>query len=354
MTGNRSNSVTLWCADRLLRAKTIGEITTKLPTLCKVGSVLVVASLSQYPLTHLVPQLPSALNTFPRDMAADAPCTACSWTTNRQNKCRYHSHIQLFYSMSDRGVWSVGSKYILKERSNKPPNFEAQNLQFLAANTTIPIPTVALDFNDDDDRYFMITKRISGDALNTVWDVLSTTEKENIAKQTTDYLSQLRQLQSPRMQSLGENPLYSTYLFLDGFGAPHGPLSSDNQLWAELAQVLNKLPKKACLWFRERMPSATPYTFTHGDLAAVNIIVKDGNLAGILDWESSGYFPVWWESTCTSIGLGADDAEWKALLRKYMPPHEAAREFWLDLYALRNYPELNERGEQALARLLRD
>jgi hypothetical protein len=42
-------------------------------------------------------------------------------------------------------------------------------------------------------------------------------------------------------------------------------------------------------------------------------MVKDGNLAGILDWEASGYFPVWWEFACAGIGLGQDDFEWKGL-----------------------------------------
>ena len=41
------------------------------------------------------------------------------------------------------------------------------------------------------------------------------------------------------------------------------------------------------------MPAAAPYTFTYGDLTNVNIIVENGNLAGILDWESSAFFPVW-------------------------------------------------------------
>jgi aminoglycoside phosphotransferase (APT) family kinase protein len=80
-------------------------------------------------------------------------------------------------------------------------------------------------------------------------------------------------------------------------------------------------------------------------------MVKDGNLTGIIDWESSGYFPVWWEFAGLGIGLGENDGEWKALLRKHMPQHEAAREFWRDLYYLRDYPKLYERGEEALARL---
>lgn len=283
-------------------------------------------------------------------MATEAPCTACSWTTRRQNAGHYHSNVKIFYSMSDRAAWSLGPRYIFKERSNKPPCFEARNLQFLEQRTSIPIPKFVLDY-EHNDRYFIQTERIYGDTLNTVWASLSAADKERIAKQTAEYISQLRKLQSPYMQSLGEQPLFSTFLFRDGFGQPHGPLSSDDELWAAWTPVLKHLPEKARLRFRERMPSAEPYTFTHGDLSIGNIIVDGGNLAGILDWESSGYFPVWWEFTCAGIGLEDEDRQWKALLRKHMSQHEKGRDFWLDLYALSNQ---NERGVEVLAQLLCD
>jgi aminoglycoside phosphotransferase (APT) family kinase protein len=156
----------------------------------------------------------------------------------------------------------------------------------LREKTTIPVPSVASEFNDND-RYFTVTERIPGNVLSTIWTTLSPAEKEKIARQTADYLSQLRQLQSSRMQSLDEQPLYSAFLFLDGFGVPHGPLGSDDELWADLVPVLSDLPEKARLQLRGRMPPAGPYTFTHGDLNIENIVVHDGNVAGILDWESS-------------------------------------------------------------------
>lgn len=33
----------------------------------------------------------------------------------------------------------------------------------------------------------------------------------------------------------------------------------------------------------ERMPAATPLTFSHGDLANINTMVKDGDVMGIID-----------------------------------------------------------------------
>lgn len=277
---------------------------------------------------------------------ASNPCTACSWTPERQNGCRYKSHVKLFYSVSDRAAWSLGTNLILKERSNDPPNFEALNIQFLRRNTLIPLPVVVEDWSEENGRYFILTKRVRGDPLSDLWSTMPPEDRDRVARQTAEYLLQLRNLHSPRMQSLDGKPLYSAFLFRNGDGVPHGPLDTDEDLWTELETALKhrNVPERARERLRSRMPSAKPYTFTHGDLTSVNIMVEDGNLTGIIDWEASGYFPVWWEYTCAGIGLGQEDFEWKTLLRKYMPDYSAAREFWLDLFALSRYPDLNERG----------
>jgi hypothetical protein len=79
------------------------------------------------------------------EMVANVPCEACSWTANRQNSCRYSGSVKLFYGISDRGVWSLGSQFILKERSSTPPNIEAENIQFLKEETSIPVLTIVKD-----------------------------------------------------------------------------------------------------------------------------------------------------------------------------------------------------------------
>ncbi len=142
----------------------------------------------------------------------------CSWTLERQKRCRYHSNVKLFYSASDRGVWSLGSKLILKERSSGPPNFKAINIQFLQATTTIPIPDVVQEWNDADGRYFIITRRMPGQPLNEVWASMSAVEKDGVAGQTARFLEQLRDLCSLRMQSLDGSPLFGNFLFLGNNG----------------------------------------------------------------------------------------------------------------------------------------
>ncbi|KAK7415859.1 hypothetical protein QQZ08_012216 [Neonectria magnoliae] len=180
---------------------------------------------------------------------------------------------------------------------------------------------------------------------------MSAIERHRVAKQTADYLVQLRQLQSTRIQSLGGEPVYSAFLFPVGYGIPHGPLNTDTELWNELDKALEGVPERARQRLQELMPPSTPYTFTHGDLTNVNIMVENGNLTGIIDWESSGYFPVWWEFTCAGIGLGEEDKQWKTLLQEYMPDFTEAREFWHDFYLLSKYPKLDARATQFLESL---
>lgn len=180
-----------------------------------------------------------------------------------------------------------------------------------------------------------ILDRIEGTTLKEAWPTLSEPEKQRIARQTADYVGQLRGLQSNRLQGLDGAPLYSAFLFPGRDGdleIPHGPFSSDDELWDEMALSLKGLSDDERDRLRQRMPPAAPYTFTHGDLTVGNIMVKDGNVTGIIDWESSGYFPVWWEFTIASIVDGPEDLEWKVLLRENMGDQTAAEAFWKDYF----------------------
>ncbi|GLA01027.1 hypothetical protein AnigIFM60653_010880 [Aspergillus niger] len=267
---------------------------------------------------------------------SSTPCTVCSWTPERQKYCSYESYLKLFYEAGDRGVWSIGSKVILKDRGSNLPTSEVPNIQFVQEQTSIPVPTV-IESWEEREHTFILMRRIPGEPLSNVWSKLTIDEKNKIAKQTAEYLQQLRALQSDKIQCLGGRPVFSNFLFKNEGSneVPRGPLASDDELWAEMERGLNeKIPEAARVRLRQCMPSAMPYTFTHGDLTNVNIMVENGELTGIIDWETAGYFPVWWEYVCTSVPDSEEDREWKTLLRQYMPDYSVAREFWLEYYYL--------------------
>lgn len=287
-------------------------------------------------------------------MATREPCTACSWTSERQSYCDYKSHLCLFYEASRRGVWSLGSQYILKDRESTPPDYEPQNTRFLQKMTTIPVPSTVLEWSEPDDTSLRIVKRMEGIPLTKAWPNLQEDEKRNIAKQTCEYLAQLRTLQSDWIEGLDHKPIYDSFLFSGPDNTPYGPLKSDDELWDAMAGNIKQLPSKVQQVLRQNMPPATPYTFTHGDLSQANILVKDGQVTGIIDWEVSGYLPRWWEFVKTLMAQSKEDAEWKALLREYMEFHGNGARFWQICNSLREYPDLSETGKETLAAIERE
>lgn len=85
-----------------------------------------------------------------------------------------------------------------------------------------------------------------------------------------------------------------------------------------------------------------------------NVIVKDGKLVGILDWEYAAYYRIWYEYVSASWGLTEMDAEWKALLRERLDVHGDAMEFLTYLCHLRQYPDLDDKGRGILEKLSLD
>lgn len=37
---------------------------------------------------------------------------------------------------------------------------------------------------------------------------------------------------------------------------------------------------------------------THGDLSSLNVLVRGDEVVGVVDWETTGWFPRYWEYTC--------------------------------------------------------
>lgn len=288
-------------------------------------------------------------------------CVACGWTLEQQDQCSYSSHVKLFYGASRRGAWSIGSDVIMKERPDEGPKTEVTTLKHLAAYPDIPVPKVLLDWVDDNGRYFVLQKRMKGQTLEQAWPSLSESQKIAIADQVVGVRKQLRSLTSPSIQCVDQSPCTPGLLLPSR--ETHGPFHSDCELWEAISLTLHDPPNKtfpqpALENLKKRLPKCEPYVLTHCDLNLGNIMVKDGALVGILDWEFAAYFPIWYEYVSASWGWTEEDAEWKKLLQARLDfhgdGHEDAKNFWVDLRRLRKYPDLDERGREALERLLED
>ncbi len=70
--------------------------------------------------------------------------------------------------------------------------------------------------------------------------------------------------------------------------------------------------------------------FTHADLRPANIIVKNGHIVGIIDWEMAGWYPEYWEFA-KAFYIWRWQNDWGTRLHEIMKPYycEAAFHSWL-------------------------
>ncbi|KAJ5797040.1 uncharacterized protein N7518_005580 [Penicillium psychrosexuale] len=236
-------------------------------------------------------------------------CIACGWTSIKQKQCHYSSHLKLFYGASKRGVWSIGSDVILKDRPDEGPKakVEVTTLNHLATYTDIPVPKVLRDWVDRDGRYFVMTERIDGQTLEEAWPSLSEPQKVAIADQVVEVRKQLRSITSTSIECVDHTPCYPSLLFFNL--EPYGPFHSDQELWDALSLDLHHLPPKVLENLKKRLPKCEPYVLTHCDLNLGNIMIRDGKVVSVLDWEYAASLPIWYEYVAASFGFTVMDVE---------------------------------------------
>ncbi|KAI0640318.1 hypothetical protein C8Q77DRAFT_1153184 [Trametes polyzona] len=143
---------------------------------------------------------------------------------------------------------------------------------------------------------------------------------EPIVQDLRDAFKQLRSLPpptSPSICSVSGGPLCCNRAGMRKF---IGPFNSPQEFKDAIFFEANSM------YYAHRMPTlrrlAEPVNakahrvcFTHADLATRNVLVKDGRLSGIVDWEFAGWYPEYWELVAMESqmnGLPLAQAFWDA------------------------------------------
>jgi aminoglycoside phosphotransferase len=176
---------------------------------------------------------------------------------------------------------------------------EYNALKVLEHKTGIPAPRafdiVSQNTRDNDFSYLLIS-RVPGTTLATCRDALSDQDYANASAQLKDCVSQMRDIQKPIdygmaiCNTLGE--------------ACRDPRIRD---WAPIGPCPDEASFSQHLRFSDE-PSRRGHkiVFTHGDLNPRNIMVErirnsagagGWRLSGIIDWETAGYYPDYWDFT---------------------------------------------------------
>lgn len=146
-------------------------------------------------------------------------------------------------------------------------------------------------------------ERIAGTMANIGWGFRSPESKTKILEHLKSMVDQLRNIPPPDntgVANVDGGPISDERLPRKSVW---GPFRTIKDFHRELRDGIeasqlddNSLPglRELCTFHDEPWPRLV---FTHGDLSSFNIMVRDDEVVGILDWETSGWMPPYWEYT---------------------------------------------------------
>ncbi|PYI12547.1 phosphotransferase family protein [Aspergillus sclerotiicarbonarius CBS 121057] len=197
---------------------------------------------------------------------------------------------------------------------------EAAMMQYASENGILA-PRVLGCYNVKPNMTVTVTDRVPGESLDKVWHTLTKPQRESIQSQLQHQVQEFRKHTQPYIGRLGN---IKTYNFFDRLhNNDMGPFASEEEFdeWC-FARV--KFPLQQAFWKRylPKMRNKKPSKFvlTHGDLAARNIIVQDGRITGIVDWEYSGFFPEYMEYALATVIHDNIEEWWLPVLKKVLEP----------------------------------
>jgi hypothetical protein len=198
-------------------------------------------------------------------------------------------------------------------------------LLFLENQLTIPAPTLYAMFRQDS-KLYLVMEYLPGVKLSELWPSLSVPDKLSISQQLRGFMDKMRSIQAPKHQfsSITGGPIPHRYFWSrENDPSVTGPFTSEKDFNLAMAQRSRLIwqEKNRCGWVSDFFTRNLPYalrdhepTFTHADFHAGNILVisrasQDGigkgdlKVSGIVDWETSGWYPSYWEYAASFVNF---------------------------------------------------
>ncbi|TLD29929.1 kinase-like protein [Venturia nashicola] len=207
-----------------------------------------------------------------------------------------------------RGIVLFLSKRICVKSSSRTHPFEASTMRFVEDNTSIPVPKVYCSFVHNG-RTYIVMERIQGEMLARVWKSRSTESQTKILEQLKKFTQELRslaQLDTVGVTNVDGGLLYDIRLGSQRFGPFQTVQEFHSFLRGGRARALGFDPEIDQMMERQDGPWPPPI-FTHGDLSSLNILVRGDEVVGIVDWETAGWYPSYWEyATACQVNIHQD------------------------------------------------
>ncbi|KAK3172936.1 hypothetical protein OEA41_006262 [Lepraria neglecta] len=206
---------------------------------------------------------------------------------------------------------------------------EASAMHFIAQHTSIPVPKVHCAFAHRDNTY-IVMEHIDGEMIAQGWMSRSDESKAKIHSQLKEFIHEMRRIPPPRS---GVANVDGGSLFDPRISVPtwrFGPFTSIQAFHEFLHDGLRPgpiMPPGVNDLIAQHEGPWPPPTFTHGDLSSLNILAKGDQVVGIVDWETAGWFPSYWEYT-TACQVNPQNSFWIGEIDKFLDrfPAEQAME----------------------------
>lgn len=206
---------------------------------------------------------------------------------------------------------------------------EAFALRLVSEKTSIPVPKVYFAFAHRGSTY-IVMQHLRGQMAVRDWHGRSNESKTKILNQLHSIVTELRSVAPPAgcgVSSVTGGPIFSHRLPSKLYW---GPFSTVRQFHQELVENMD-LDTRAGLQpdlaklFQFYSLAENDVVLTHGDLSSLNIIVRGDRVVGIVDWETAGWFPRYWEYTCAKQ-VNSTNPLWADAVDHFIHPMPTALE----------------------------
>ena len=229
----------------------------------------------------------------------------------------------------------------------------------LAERLRLPAPRVHSVERDERGNMRITMDYVEGDVLEDMWPNLTDREKKGIARQLRAILYAMRAAPPPTgpgpgsrggggggnsdatstalvkrgaagerglvagtggakamIGSCGGGPARDAHYYFDYDGGPFDTEEDFNKFL--LSTLLDDTPPAISKALARRLRTDHRIVFTHGDLTLRNIVVRDGRIVALLDWEYAGWYPEYWEYV-KFLGRFCRHGDWRACADDIFP-----------------------------------
>jgi aminoglycoside phosphotransferase (APT) family kinase protein len=203
-------------------------------------------------------------------------------------------------------------------------------MTFVRQHTTIPVPKVYSAF-EYKGRVYIIMQRIDGHMVGRNWYFRTEESKLRILSQLKSMVEQLRKLPAPDgvgVANVDGGPIFDGRLPKKSHWGPfrsisdfHSALVDGLDLNAASPDNFPELQELASFY---NQPWPEP-VFTHGDLSSLNILCRGDAIVALIDWETAGWLPPYWEYV-SAWNVNPQNSFWHEEVDKFLTPLPYARD----------------------------